>query len=276
LKNQKDIRELAEMLGHSQRDEKRSEKNARDSVTQHVSKYHPKPSYRGNIVGFNYTGDVSKVVPTEISLLNNPQTQMLFYHKFAEKQLLSYNYVMNLDGKSNKKTIKGPVVMAIDTSFSMAGKNEKIAKTVAFAIAQTALKEKRKCFLISFSSSIAVLDLSSFSGEKGLTTLTDFLCQSFNGGTDIEPCVTVALNQLEKKNYANSDILIISDFIMRDFEKKTKERIEKQKKNGTKLYSLLIGKDPNKNVLNYFDEQWFYKGKKGEQMSFIHDIKNRL
>lgn len=275
---QKEIKELAEMLGHQESDEKETDRNARDSITHIESKFHPKPSFRGNIVGFGYSGDIGKVVPTEMALLKNLATEMLFYHKFAEKQLLSYNYEMNLKGDVNddKRLKKGPIIMAIDTSGSMGGEPEKIAKIVAFAVTKIALKEKRKCFLISFSSSIKVMDLSDFSGSSGLTKLTDFLGHSFNGGTDIEPCMKAALDQLEKNNFENADIMVISDFEMYDFEWKTIERIEKQKETGTKLYSLLIGSYPNKKALSYFDEQWKYQGKTGEKMTFIHDMKNKL
>ena len=59
---QKEIKELAEMLGHQESDEKETDRNARDSITHIESKFHPKPSFRGNIVGFSYSGDIGKVV----------------------------------------------------------------------------------------------------------------------------------------------------------------------------------------------------------------------
>ena len=284
---QTEIQELAEMLGRQESDEKEEEKNARDSITHIESKYHPKPSFRGNIVGFTYSDDIGKVVPSEMALLKIPETEILFYHKFAEKQLLSYNYNMNLKGEINddKRREKGPIIMAIDTSESMTtnffgNRNatpEKIAKIVAFAITKIALKQKRKCFLISFSSDISVLDLSDFSGPKGITKLTDFLTCSFNGGTDIEPCMKAALDQLEKQNFVNADILVISDFNMFNFEQKTVERIKNQKIKGTKLYSFIINRcGGNENILSLFDEQWKFDGKKEEQKTFIKEMKNKL
>lgn len=289
VERQKEIRELAEMIGQQLSDEKETDRQARSSITHIESQFHPKPSFRGNIAGFSYSGDISKVVPTEMALLKNPATEMLFYHKFAEKQLLSYNYVQQEPLNEVRRKKKGPIIMAVDTSGSMEGNPEKIAKSVAFAITKIALKEKRKCFLISFSSGISVLDLSNMSDSSGLDKLTEFLSCSFEGGTDIEPCVSAALDQLENRNFKDADILVISDFMMPDLNPGTVTRIEAQKKNGTKFYSLLIVNQDllqflklfsdgdesfkNQNVLSYFDEQWEYQATKGQQMTFLHTIK---
>ena len=130
--------------------------------------------------------------------------------------------------------------------------------------------------MISFSSSAEVLDLSDFSGERGLTKLTDFLGCSFYGGTDIDFCMKIALDQVEKNNFYNADILVISDFIAYDFEQSTIKRIKEQKKSGTKLYSLVMGDSQNINILSYFDVQWTYRGSGGEKITFLREMKKKI
>lgn len=277
VEKQEEIKELAEMLGRQEADDKETEKKARDAITKIGSKFHPQPSFCGNVVGFTYSGDIGKVLPSEMALLKNPETEMLFYHKFVEKQLLSYKYeIKTKDYISDEIIKKGPIIIAVDTSVSMAGELENIAKIVTFAVTKIALEEKRKCFLISFSSSAEVLDLSDFSGERGLTKLTDFLGCSFYGGTDIDFCMKIALDQVEKNNFYNADILVISDFIAYDFEQSTIKRIKEQKKSGTKLYSLVMGDSQNINILSYFDVQWTYRGSGGEKITFLREMKKKI
>ena len=51
-----------------------------------------------------------------------------------------------------KKEPKGPIIVCVDTSGSMQGTPENIAKTVTFALSKIAIEEERKCYLISFST----------------------------------------------------------------------------------------------------------------------------
>ena len=51
-------------------------------------------------------------------------------------------------------------MFCIDTSGSMIGKQEMVAKSVALYMANTAVSQKRVCYLINFSININSLDLT--------------------------------------------------------------------------------------------------------------------
>ena len=52
------------------------------------------------------------------------------------------------------------MVLCIDTSGSMIGKLEMVAKSVALYMTNTAVSQKRVCYLINFSTNISSLDLT--------------------------------------------------------------------------------------------------------------------
>lgn len=267
LENDKSLQKLAEMLGRQNVAQARHDKLYREKIV--ISNHFlPRNAYRGQITGVNYSNDISAVLPSELALLKNPLTKPLFVKKFAEKQLFSFKYenfspieteeTENQEVDNVSENEKGPIIICVDTSGSMHGKPETIAKTIVFALTKIALREKRKCYLISFSTDIQTLDLSNFKGGNGIELLTDFLRLSFNGGTDAMPALKHAVDLLKINDWKNADVLMVSDFVMPIVDKKIVSQIEDCKNNDINFYSLLIGKTGNSDVISCFNKNWFY------------------
>lgn len=140
----------------------------------------------------------------------------------------------------------------------MHGTPENIAKTVTFALSKIAIEEERKCYLISFSTGVETLDLSDFSDGKSISKLVYFLQKSFNGGTDATPALNHSIEMLQKDGYKNSDVLMISDFVMGDLSSSLIKAIETEKKNNTCFYSLVIGSSGNQNTIKALNHNWIY------------------
>lgn len=271
LEKDESLKNFAEILGKHTRTQKEYEKELREKTVIYTE-YHPRPAYKGQITGIRTSNDISSVLPTELALLKNPATKKLFELKYAQKQLLSFKYVNPVPEQKTKtereeisiekeKTEQnGPIIICVDTSGSMHGTPESVAKTITFALTRIAIKEKRKCYLISFSTGIETLDLSYFSadGKNQLDTLISFLRMSFNGGTDASPALRHALEMLEKEDYKNADVLMISDFVMGSLRPDIVSRIEAEKKKNTDFYSLVIGNTSNQNVIECFNHNWSY------------------
>ena len=266
LEKDESLQELAELLGKQSRSQSIFEKEMREKVALH-SNWQPKRAYRGEIKGLKYSNDISAALPSELSLMNNPALKKLFQLKFAQKQLLSYDYQIqeesSIESKEKeeveieKKEKKGPVIICVDTSGSMNGTPENIAKTITFALSKIAIEEDRKCYVISFSTAIQTLDLSDFSGNP-IGKLVQFLKMSFNGGTDAKPALNQALKMLSENEWKNADVLMISDFVMQSLDKEFVERIESEQKKNTVFYSLTIGNSGNKETMQCFNHNWFY------------------
>lgn len=268
LKNDTTLQEFAELLGRQSTTSQEVEKQIIDE-TIIKSEYHPKPAQSGNIVGFEYSNDISRVLPSEVGLLNDPDLENLFYFKFVEKQLLSYRYSQDVASTheeirqkeievSKSKDLTGPIIICVDTSGSMQGVPEQTAKIATFALAKIAIKQHRKCFLISFSTGIETLDMSDFKKQNALDSLVSFLNKSFNGGTDATPALRECLRQLKTKNYKNSDVLMISDFVMGNLPQDVVSAIQTEQDNGTSFYSLVIGESANNKAIECFDENISY------------------
>ena len=266
LENDESLKELADLLGKQTRAQISYEKELRDKVVI-KSSWQPKHAYKGEINGLRFSNDISSVLPSELSLTNNPAANKLFQLKFAQKQLLSYDYQRMEEEQEEskekeettveKKEPKGPIIICVDTSGSMHGTPENIAKTITFALSKIAIEEERKCFLISFSTSIETLDLTNFSANP-IGKLVQFLRMSFHGGTDATPALKHAVKMLSENEWKNADVLMISDFVMQSLDNDIKSQIESAQEDNTNFHSLIIGSSGNNAAINCFNHNWVY------------------
>lgn len=267
LEQDQSLQELAEILGKQNRAQSILEKELRDKVVI-KTEWHPQNAYRGEIKGICFSNDISSVLPSELALMKNPATKKLFQLRFAQKQLLSFEYQRNVERTRKESTQeevsieqkepKGPIIICVDTSGSMHGTPENIAKTVTFALSKIALEEERKCYLISFSTGIETLDMSDFKKGDSLQKLVRFLQMSFNGGTDASPALQHAIKMLQSNDYKNADVLMISDFVMANLPRNLIDAIEVEKEKNTDFYSLVIGTSGNQDTIDYFNHNWSY------------------
>lgn len=267
LEQDQSLQELAEILGKQNRAQSIFEKELREKVVK-KTEWHPQNAYRGEIKGIYFSNDISSVLPSELALMKNPATKKLFQLRFAQKQLLSFEYQRNVartreestqeEVSIEKKEPKGPIIICVDTSGSMQGTPENIAKTITFALAKIALEEERKCYLISFSTGIETLDMSDFKKGDSLQKLVRFLQMSFNGGTDARSALQHALQMLQSNDYKTADVLMISDFVMANLPSDLITAIEVEKEKNTDFYSLVIGTSGNQGTIDCFNHNWSY------------------
>jgi uncharacterized protein with von Willebrand factor type A (vWA) domain len=275
LKRDKALQELAQMLGRMQQAEREMEEETyTDMEINTVWKLDH--AQKSELIGIRESDDLSAMLPSESALLADPDLEMLFYKRFAEKKLQTYDYQARImdevenevERKRQKaKENKGPIIICVDTSGSMHGTPETIAKTMCFALLKVALQEQRKCYLISFSTQIATLDLTDF--QHSLPKLLDFLGMSFHHGTDADPAFREALRMLEQESYKKADVLMVSDFVMGELDTTIKARIATAKGLGTKFHSLVIGASQNNRVLADFDHSWTYDPSRKEALGEI-------
>ncbi|GHU90583.1 hypothetical protein FACS1894155_09140 [Bacteroidia bacterium] len=263
MQRDKSLQELAEMLGRMQQAEQEYEEELFTDI-QLKTKWEVESASKSDIVGIHESDDISSLLPSEIALLANPTTELIFYKKFAEKKLQTFDYQARILAYEEeqfqnrrmkaKEDKKGPFIICVDTSGSMHGTPETVAKTLCFAILKIAIRDNRKCYLISFSTSIETLNLTDL--KNSLNKIIDFLSMSFHGGTDAAPAMHEALRMLETENYKKADIIMVSDFVMSGFDAATKKKITKAKENKTKFHSLVIGSSQNQQVIKEFDNNW--------------------
>lgn len=190
--------------------------------------------------------NLSHLVPTEIAFLADSFTESVFYQKFASYKLQLFSNRSKILGQEKTKQQIcdkprlqiGPIIVAVDTSESMYGQPEKIANSLLIQLVRMAKKQRRKCFLITFSVKAQTIDLAH---PANWDKLKDFLDHGFSGGTNGEDMLKIALRVLETETYSLADILIISDF---EFSKPIKNTIDKmceERAMGVRFYGLQIG-----------------------------------
>ncbi|GHT39583.1 hypothetical protein FACS189437_03360 [Bacteroidia bacterium] len=282
MQRDKSLQELAEMLGRMQQAEQEYEEELFTDI-QLKTKWKAESASKSDIVGIHESDDISSVLPSEIALLANPTTELIFYKKFAEKKLQAFDYQSRILAYEEaqfqnrrmkaKEDKKGPFIICVDTSGSMHGTPETVAKTLCFAILKIAIRDNRKCYLISFSTGIETLNLTDF--KNSLDKIIDFLSMSFHVGTDATPAVHEALRMLETEDYRKADVIMVSDFVMSEFDAATQKKITKAKENKTKFHSLIIGSSQNQQVIKDFDNNWMYdKGNPNAVLGLLKDLKS--
>ena len=203
LKKDKQLKELAEQLGRFRKTEKEFEEEEFEK-TIFKKEWKIQHAQKSEFVGVHESDDLSSLLPSETALLSENVTESIFFKKFAEKKLQTFEFQSHfLDTTEStekdkrqkaKESDKGPFVICVDTSGSMHGTPEYVAKVLCFAILKIAIEDKRKCYLISFSTSIQTMDLADL--PNSLDKVVEFLQMSFHDGTDATPAVTHAIKIL--------------------------------------------------------------------------------
>ncbi len=132
---------------------------------------------------------------------------------------------------------RGPMILCIDTSGSMSGDPEVVAKAESLALVMRARQEKRKCYLIKFSTGI---DAQNVGDGASLDTIIGFLSSSFNGGTDADQALKAGIKVMEQNDYRKADLLVVSDFCFGGQHGKITKRIREQKKSGSRFYAVIV------------------------------------
>lgn len=278
LSKNKGVRELCDMLGRL----RRAERTTRQVLVKNVStvtQYVPDVNSREEIVGVYMGRDVERAIPQEMALLSDDETAILFDQKLAEGRLMCFK--MEGTRASSLKVEEerlveieeeeklGPMIICVDTSGSMQGSPETIAKAVTLFVATRAMSQKRNCLLINFSTGIETLDLSE---KMGIAKVIGFLQRSFHGGTDVRPALDYALNMMDSEEYNRSDLLVISDFVMSSVPEPVHERILIAKKNHSRFHALSIGDlFLSKRLRKVFDNEWVYNPS-NSRIGLIQDV----
>jgi len=265
LKKDKAIQELAEMLGRMRQAEKEYEEELFANI-QLKPEWKAEHASKEDLIGIQESDDLSSMLPSETAFLADETLQTVFFKKFAEKKLQTFEYQSKMLSyreeefqdrrQKEKEDEKGPFIICVDTSGSMHGTPETVAKTLSLAILKIAIKDNRKCYLISYSDSFKTMELHNL--KNSLNNLLDFLSMSFLGGNNEPLAMKEVLRILQTENYKKADILWVSDFVTIPFDNLTLSEIEKAKQNKTKFHSLTIGQSGNPSIIEQFDNNWVY------------------
>jgi uncharacterized protein with von Willebrand factor type A (vWA) domain len=259
------VARLAELLGRSEhaRQEFTEESWEEVSETRNVDL---EALGRSEIEGINLGANVESITPAERALLADPDTELVFSKRFADDELLSFDYRIAREVEHTARTVtvrsrrrpleRGPIIACVDTSGSMTGRPERIAKAMTLALARIAAHGRRNCYVIAFSTGIRTFELGDLTA---VPELASFLTHSFHGGTDLRPALAETLRQLKTEQYRRADVIVVSDFrVPKLLERQTKRISTAQAELGALFHSLTVADGPPVDPLHIFDYHWHY------------------
>lgn len=171
------------------------------------------PHSRSEVHTVTLSGDIQTLLPIETVKLKNPILKRKFYADMIEEKLLTYqlrgeNWNSDFAGKKRK----GPVVALVDTSASMRGAPELIAKAVVLATSRRMLRENRDVKVVLFSSKWQTVEIDLTDKKRMGKEFLEFLKYTFGGGTDFNTALHSGLKAIKKeKTFQGADLLFLTD-----------------------------------------------------------------
>lgn len=211
----------------------------------HVSQgnvYKLEHSSKSDILGVTVGNDLNALLPTELAHCADDDLEDLFVYKYVTRKLQTFRYKSEIMQPARRleikpATVKGPMIVCLDTSGSMVGKPEKIAYSLLVKILEIADRQRRSCFLIAFSVSVNPIDV-----RKERARLLEFFSTTSCGDTDATRMLQTTFRLLQSsKEYMNADILWISDFKIPLSSSELTDKMQEYQKADTHFYGLQLG-----------------------------------
>jgi uncharacterized protein with von Willebrand factor type A (vWA) domain len=184
------------------------------------------PQLPGETRGIFRSDRVARMLPAEAMLLGHPRLRLVWHARRAERTLLTYEDDDRLQEdvfemaqvwrpstrrEPDRRLEMGPVIVCVDTSGSMQGGAEAVAKATVLEAVRTAHAQQRACHLFAFSGPDEIVERKLGLDMQGIEDLAEFLGATFRGGTDICGPLARSLDLLQQEDLRLADLLIASD-----------------------------------------------------------------
>ncbi|MHA1266986.1 MAG: hypothetical protein ACTSRS_17240 [Candidatus Helarchaeota archaeon] len=229
------------------------------------------PFVSQEIYNIRRSNDIQRALVGELGKLGHPILKKLFMARYIDHSLLTYDLrgKEKLTYKEKEEKKRGPIIACIDTSGSMSGYPEELAKALSLAIIKIAQHEKRDVHIILFSGPSqfkemsfkmdifqkqkydSKMDYESFLRKQEeylnrkrtyYSQVIDLLSFSFGGGTDFRTPLKEARKMLSTPEFQKADILFVSDGIS-FVDQIVREITEEIKSNNARIFTVVIGQE---------------------------------
>ena len=200
--------------------------------------------------------EIERLLPSEITLLADPDLEDLFYLRFAERGLMQYDLI------GHEPEGQGPIIIAIDESGSMTADyggmtGEVWSKAVMLALLSIARLQKRALAVIHFSGPDDLrLDLFP-KGDAAPAQVIACASFFFNGGTVFEPWMEKALELVDGSQFEKADVICVSDGISDVSLEAQAEWARRRTERGMRAYGVLIGSNQGEALLDEISDTVF-------------------
>ncbi|MGB8855407.1 MAG: VWA domain-containing protein [Burkholderiales bacterium] len=176
--------------------------------------------------GIKRSGNLTRMLPSESIWLMHPRLRLAWSARLLERTLMTYEdddraletvWVEREQWRPSdvtrpeNKLEMGPLIVCVDTSGSMQGGREQVAKAVVLEAMRLANLQKRACYLYAFSGPGELIERRLTLDVAGLDDMIEFLSQTFHGGTDISDPIERAVQKVYESDWQLADLVIASD-----------------------------------------------------------------
>lgn len=174
--------------------------------------------------GIERGSTIARMLPAEAAMLGHPELRLLWHARRAERALLLYHIegvtteaeLREVDDtravqQQRPRPERGPIIAIVDTSGSMHGLPEQIAKALVLQALRTALEERRRCFVYAYSGPGQILEHELELTADGLGKFLVFLGMSFHGGNDEAGVLLRVVDRLRTEGWKRADVVFVSD-----------------------------------------------------------------
>jgi uncharacterized protein with von Willebrand factor type A (vWA) domain len=232
------------------------------------------PDLPGETRGIKRADRIARMLPVEALLLGHPKLRLVWHARRAESTLLCYEdddrmaethlalaEVMQPqpEVQADERLEKGPILICVDTSGSMQGGAEAVAKATVLEAMRTAHAQGRACHVFAFGGPGEIMALELGVDAAGIDAVIRFLGQTFRGGTDICGPLELALAKIEEARWRLADLLIASDGEF-GATPALVERLEQAKKTqGLRVQGILLGDRETIGLLEVVDDVFWVR-----------------
>lgn len=158
-------------------------------------------------IGIKTGNDLSLLVSSQLVRLSDERLRPGFFKNYVDRSLLIH------DTQSEEDAGHGPVVVLIDVSGTMGGRNaerNEWAKAVMMALVALAQRDGRAVYVIAFDSEVQAE--WEFGRKPDLETLTDAASFFTGGGTNIHAALARGAELIDRhEKFSKADMVLVTD-----------------------------------------------------------------
>lgn len=155
------------------------------------------------------SGDLSHMLPSEASLLADPDYEAYFLQKWLDGKLMTYSAYSKA-----KDFGKGPVICLLDSSHSMRGAKQRLAQIFVMTFAALTLAERRDFILLLFGAKGELVERPLFHQRPDWASFFRLSQLAFGGGTNFDAPLRRGMQLVsESGSFEDADLVMVTDGI---------------------------------------------------------------
>lgn len=181
------------------------------------------------VVDVTIGADVGRLLPSELALLADPDTEDLFFKRLLEGETHCYEVA------GFESLERGPLIMLIDSSGSMRGERNEWAQALALAMAALASKQSRAFAILHFDHEVRSRHL--FERPAETAGLLNAVGEFYDGGTSFSAALDGAIEVLDNvPALKRADVILLTD----GWDKWDNQPAELERR-GARLFGVALG-----------------------------------